>query len=90
MADLHSGPAAVDRLGRPHGGLASPENPVNGALDVLSTCITIAGANTFEVGTSVQQYSVGTGGVVSLSNPSNPSSATTARNTALKAILAIG
>ncbi len=62
-------------------------NPQNGALDVLSTCITIAGANTFQIGSSVQQYSVGTGGVVSLSNPSNPSTATTARDAALKAIL---
>lgn len=62
-------------------------NPQNGSLDVLSTCITIAGANTFQVGSSVQQYSVGTGGVVTLSNPANPSTATSARDTALKAIL---
>ena len=62
-------------------------NPQNGALDVLSTCITIAGTNTFEVGNSVQQYSVGTGGVVSVSNPSNPSTATTARLAALNSIL---
>lgn len=63
-------------------------NPQNGALDVLSTCITIAGANTFEVGNLAQQYAVGTGGVVNLSNPSNPSTATSARDAALKAILA--
>jgi len=63
-------------------------NPQNGALDVLSTCITIAGANTFEIGNSVQQYAVSTTGVVSLSNPSNPSTATTARQNALNAILA--
>lgn len=62
-------------------------NPKNGDLDVLSTCITVSGTNTFQVGTNVQQYSVGTGGVVSLANPSNPSTATTARNAALKAIL---
>jgi len=62
-------------------------NPQNGALDVLSTCITISGANTFEVGGSVQQYSVGTGGVVSLANPSNPVSATAARNAAMRSIL---
>ena len=62
-------------------------NPQNGALDVLSTCITIAGTNTFEVGNMVQQYSVGTGGVVALSNPVNPSTATVARDAALKAIL---
>jgi uncharacterized protein (DUF1501 family) len=63
-------------------------NPLNAGADVLSTCITLAGANTFEIGNTVQQYSVGTGGVVSLSNPSNPSSATTARQAALNAILA--
>ena len=63
-------------------------NPNNGGLDVLSTCITVAGTNTFQVGGSVQQYSVGTGGVVSLSNPSNPSSAVSGRDATLKAILA--
>lgn len=63
-------------------------NPQNGSLDVLSTCITIAGTNTFEVGSSVQQYSVGTGGVVSVVNPSNPSTAVAARQAALNAILA--
>lgn len=62
-------------------------NPQNGALDILSTCITLTGTNTFEVGNMAQQYSVGTGGVVSLSNPANPSTATTARDAALKAIL---
>ena len=65
---------------------ANPFNATSG-LDVLSTCITIAGTNTFEVGAMAQQYAVGTGGIVSLSNPSNPSTATTARDTALKAIL---
>lgn len=63
-------------------------NPQTNGLDVLSTCITIAGTNTFQVGSTVQQYSVGTGGVVSLSNPSNPSSASLARDAALKSILA--
>ena len=63
-------------------------NPQNNGLDVLSTCITIAGTNTFEVGNTVQQYSVGTGGVVSLSNPASPTSALSSRNSTLKAILA--
>ena len=63
-------------------------NPQNGALDTLATCITLTGTNTFEVGSMAQQYSVGTGGVVSLSNPANPSTATVARDAALKAILA--
>jgi uncharacterized protein (DUF1501 family) len=62
-------------------------NPQNGALDLLSTCITIAGANTFQVGNSVQQYSVGTGGVVALSSPSNPASAVGGRTAAMNAIL---
>ncbi len=62
----------------------------NDALDVLATCITIAGANTFQIGQSVQQYAMGTGGVVSLANPSNPSTAATARDTALRTILGIG
>ncbi|MEQ1851378.1 MAG: DUF1501 domain-containing protein [Chthoniobacteraceae bacterium] len=63
-------------------------NPQNAGLDVLSTCITIAGTNTFQVGATVQQYNVGTGGIVTLSNPANPSTATSARDAALKAILA--
>ena len=63
-------------------------NPQNAGLDVLSTCVTIAGANTFQVGSSVQQYSVGTGGVVSLANPNNPTSAAPARDAYLKALLA--
>lgn len=62
-------------------------NPQTGGHDSLSMCVTIAGANTFQVGASVQQYSVGTGGVVSVQNPSNPSTATVARDAALKAIL---
>ena len=64
-------------------------NPQNNSLDVLSTCITIAGTNTFQVGSMVQQYAVGTGGIVAISNPSNPTSATTARDAALKAILGV-
>ena len=69
--------------------LVHDANPKNGSLDVLSTCITISGANTFQIGTSAQQYSVGTGGVVSLASQTinNPSTATTARHAALKAIL---
>lgn len=67
--------------------LVHDTNPKNGDLDVLSTCITISGTNTFQIGTNVQQYAVGTGGVVSLQNPSSPSTATTARNDVLKAIL---
>ena len=64
-------------------------NPQVNSLDALSTYITIAGTNTFEVGSSVQQYSVGTGGVGSVFNPANPSTATTARQAALNSILGI-
>lgn len=69
--------------------LLHASNPQNGSLDLLSTCITIAGANTFQIGNSVQQYSVGTGGVVSLNNPSSPSTATAGRASAISAILGI-
>ncbi|MGB8169878.1 MAG: DUF1501 domain-containing protein [Chthoniobacteraceae bacterium] len=70
--------------------LVHDANPKNGALDILSTCITVSGANTFQIGTSVQQYSVSSsGGVVALSNPGNPSTATVARDAALKAILGV-
>ena len=61
-------------------------NPRNGNTALLSLAISLAGANTFEVGGVVQQYSVGTGGVVSL-NAYNPASS--ARQAALNSILAI-
>jgi uncharacterized protein (DUF1501 family) len=69
--------------------LVHASNPQVAGADVLSTCITIAGANTFQIGASVQQYTVGTGGVVSVSNPASPTAAVTARDSALKAILGI-
>ncbi len=61
-------------------------NPRNGNTAVLSLAISLAGANTFEVGGVVQQYSVGTGGVVSLSLPGP---ATSARQAAFNGILGI-
>ncbi len=64
-------------------------NPRNGNAAVLSLAISLAGANTFEVGGVVQQYSVSTGGVVSLTNNYSPSSAQTARLTAFNNILGI-
>jgi len=68
----------------------NPKQPVpNDALDALSTCITIAGANTFEIGAFAQQYTVGTGGVVAVNNPSNPSTATANRQIAINNILGI-
>ena len=61
-------------------------NPRNGNAAVLSLAISLAGANTFEVGGVVQQYSVSTNGVVSLSLPGP---ATTARQAAFNSILGI-
>jgi uncharacterized protein (DUF1501 family) len=61
-------------------------NPRNGNTAVLSLAISLAGANTFEVGGVVQQYSVGTGGVVSLSLPGPANSA---RLAAFNSILGI-
>jgi uncharacterized protein (DUF1501 family) len=64
-------------------------NPQSGSIDLLPTCITLVGANTFQVGASVQEYSVGTGGITSLANPSNPASAVAARQATLNSILGI-
>jgi uncharacterized protein (DUF1501 family) len=64
-------------------------NPQSASIDLLPTCITLVGSNTFQVGASVQEYSVGTGGIISLSNPSNPSSAVAARQATLNSILGI-
>ena len=64
-------------------------NPRNGNAAVLSMCISLAGSNTFEVGGTVQQYSVSSGGVVSLNSALGPSSAQTARTNALNSILGI-
>jgi uncharacterized protein (DUF1501 family) len=64
-------------------------NPQSASIDLLPTCITLVGANTFQVGASVQEYSVGTGGIISLANPSNPASAVTARQATLNSILGI-
>ena len=61
-------------------------NPRNGNAAALSLCISLAGANTFEVGGVVQQYAVNTGGVVSLSLPGP---ASTARAAAFNSILGI-
>ncbi|HEX8679271.1 MAG TPA: DUF1501 domain-containing protein [Chthoniobacterales bacterium] len=61
-------------------------NPRNGNAAALSLAISLAGANTFEVGGVVQQYAVNTGGVVSLSLPGP---ASTARAAAFNSILGI-
>ena len=61
-------------------------NPRNGNAAALSLCISLAGANTFEVGGVVQQYSVSTGGVVTLTLP-GPSP--TPRRAAFDSILGI-
>ncbi len=64
-------------------------NPHNGNTSVLSMCITLAGSNTFEVGGTVQQYSVSSSGVVSLNSALGPSAAQAARATTLNNILGI-
>ncbi len=65
-------------------------NPLNGNASVLSLCVSLAGANTFEVGGTVQQYAVSTSGVTALSAFNTPSTtAGTARTAALNAILGI-
>lgn len=61
-------------------------NPRNGNSAVLSLAVSLAGANTFEVGGVVQQYSVSTNGVVALTG-FNPAS--TARQAAFNSILGI-
>jgi uncharacterized protein (DUF1501 family) len=64
-------------------------NPKNGANDVLSMCISLAGSNTFEVGGVTQGYSVSPGGVVSLNTSLGPSSARTALQNNLNSLLGI-
>ncbi len=64
-------------------------NPHNGNTSVLSMCVTLAGSNTFEVGGTVQQYSVSSGGVVSLNSALGPSAAQAARTATLNNILGI-
>jgi uncharacterized protein (DUF1501 family) len=64
-------------------------NPKNGANDVLSMCISLAGSNTFEVGGVTQGYSVSPSGVVSLNTSLGPSTARTALQNNLNSLLGI-
>ena len=64
-------------------------NPKNGANDVLSMCISLAGSNTFEVGGTTTQYSVSSSGVVSLNPSLGPTSAQSARQANLNRLLGI-
>jgi len=64
-------------------------NPKNGANDVLSMCISLAGSNTFEVGAVTQQYSISSSGVVSINSALGPSSARTAQLANLNNLLGI-
>ncbi len=64
-------------------------NPRNGNAAVLSMCISLAGSNTFEVGGVVQQYSVSSGGVVSLNANVGPAAAQAARVSALNTLIGI-
>jgi uncharacterized protein (DUF1501 family) len=64
-------------------------NPKNGANDVLSMCISLAGSNTFEVGGTVQGYSISSSGVVSLNSSLGPTSARPALQANLNNLLGI-
>ena len=64
-------------------------NPKNNGNDVLSMCISLAGANMFEVGGTVQQYSISTSGAVALNTALGPSAARTAQQNALNSIIGI-
>ena len=64
-------------------------NPKNNGTDVLSMSVSLAGANLFEVGGVVQQYSVNTGSVVSLNTNLAPTNARTAQGVALQNMLGI-
>jgi uncharacterized protein (DUF1501 family) len=56
----------------------------------ISLMVTLAGANTFEIGNIVQQYSVSTSGAISLSLPTTPSGgASTNRLPALMSLLGL-
>jgi uncharacterized protein (DUF1501 family) len=69
--------------------LLDPYNPKNGANDVLSMCISLAGSNTFEVGGVTTQYSVSSSGVVALNQSLGPGAAQAGRTSALTSILGI-
>ena len=64
-------------------------NPKNGNTSVLSMCISLAGANLFEVGGVVQQYNVSTSGAASLNPNYPPSAARSAQTLALNNIIGI-
>jgi uncharacterized protein (DUF1501 family) len=64
-------------------------NPKNSGNDVLSMCISLAGSNTFEVGATVQQYSISSTGVVSLNTALGPTSARSAQQANLNNLLGI-
>ena len=64
-------------------------NPHTSGTTALSMCVSLAGSNTFEVGGTVQQFSVSTSGVVSLNSALGPGAARTASQTALTNILGI-
>ncbi len=55
----------------------------------ISLMVTLAGANIFEVGNIVQQYSVSTAGAISLTLPTNPAQGTTNRLPALLEVLGV-
>jgi uncharacterized protein (DUF1501 family) len=64
-------------------------NPHTSGTSALSMCVSLAGANTFEVGGTVQQFGVSTSGVVSLSANLGPTTARTTQQQALLDLLGI-
>jgi uncharacterized protein (DUF1501 family) len=76
------------------GGLCGDKLQVNNTNQQLSSCISIAGANRFEVGTTTVPYQMSSGGLTALSGVCNPNpctggiSTTSLRNGALKDLLA--
>jgi len=64
-------------------------NPHTSGTSALSMCISLAGANTFEVGGTVQQFAVSSSGVVSLNSALGPATARTTSQTALTNLLGI-
>ena len=64
-------------------------NPHNSGTAALSMCVSLAGANTFEVGGTVQQFSVSSTGVVSLNTALGPTSARAGQQQAFLDLLGI-
>ena len=69
--------------------LLNAYNPSNGSTGSLSMCVSLAGANTYEVGATTQQYSVSPSGVVSLNSLLGPTASQSTRVSTLNSILGL-